>query len=149
MGEGITGEVAAVAHRCWCEAMARSGWRPGPYDERARTHDALRPFGSLDPEDRRLALEAIRDLGLVRVLEEAMDYPRGPDRRFAASEMRAGLPVAIVPAPGAPICAAGGDRGVIESWELDADGALRLIRVRWPGGELSEHAPEARELRRV
>ncbi len=141
-------EVAAAAHRCWCDHMAAHGWRYGPrYDEAARTHDALRPFEALDRHDRRLTLAAVRATELVRLLAAAVDYPRGPDREFTVEEMRVGLPVAMVPAPGEE--AAEGERGVVESWETDKEGELRLIRVRWPEGELSEHYPGARELRRV
>ncbi len=146
--DDLESEVAAAAHRWWCDHMAADGWRYGPrYDEAARTHDALRPFEALDRHDRRLALNAVRAMDLARLLAGAVDYPRGPDREFTVEEMRAGLPVAMVPTPGEEEAEA--DRGVVESWETDAEGDLRLIRVRWPDGEVSEHHPAARELRRV
>ncbi len=146
--DDLESEVAAAAHRCWCDRMAADGWRYGPrYDEAARTHDALRPFEALDRHDRRLTLNGVRAMELARLLAGAVDYPRGPDREFTIEEMRAGLPVAMVPAPGDE--GVESDRGLVESWETDAGGALRLIRVRWPDGELSEHHPAARELQRV
>ena len=47
-----TDELAAMAHRLWCEHMTDTGWRFGPaYDPEARTHDALVPFGRLAPHD--------------------------------------------------------------------------------------------------
>lgn len=146
--EELESEVAAVAHRCWCDRMAAHGWRYGPrYDEGERTHDALRPFEALDRHDRRLTLAAVRSMELARLLAAAVDYPRGPDREFTVEEMRAGLPVAMIPAPGEEEAVA--DRGLVESWETDEEGDLRLIRVRWPGGEVSEHHPAAREVRRL
>ncbi len=128
--------------------MAAEGWRYGErYDEGARTHDALRAFEQLDADDRRMAVEDVRARELVDLLESAIEYPRGPDREFLAREMRVGLPVGLV-TPGAQDRVI--DRGVVESWEVDgATGVLRLIRVRWADGELSEHHPAARELSRV
>lgn len=144
----LESEVAAAAHRCWCDHMAAHGWRYGPrYDEAARTHDALRPFEALDRHDRRLTLGAVRATELARLLAAAIDYPRGPDREFTVEEMRVGLPVAMVSAPGDDEGVA--DRGVVESWETDQEGELRVIRVRWADGERSEHHPGARELRRA
>jgi RyR domain len=146
--DDVESEVAAAAHRCWCDHMAAAGWQYGPrYDEAARTHDALRPFAALGRHDRRLTLSAVRAMELARLLAGAVDYPRGPDREFTVEEMRAGLPIAMVPAPGDE--GVESDRGVVESWETDAAGDLRLIRVRWADGEVAQHDPAARELRRV
>jgi SAM-dependent methyltransferase len=46
-------EIAPAAHRCWCKRMLAEGWRPGQrLDPKARTHDTLRPYRDLLPEDR-------------------------------------------------------------------------------------------------
>ncbi len=79
--EGVEGDLAAVAHRCWCERLQREGWRYGPYDEAARTHDALRPFQALPEEDRRWAIESVRAFQMADALARAIeDYPRGAER---------------------------------------------------------------------
>ncbi|CAG0985581.1 hypothetical protein PHYC_02004 [Phycisphaerales bacterium] len=133
---------AALAHQVWCERMQRAGWRYGPaYNETERTHDALVPFEKLPASDRRSTRAAILALEVEDLVFESIEYPRGPDREFTLSEMRVGLPVQCEPGP---------EIGKIVSWETDpGDEALRLIRVRWPDGSLSEHFPPERELRRL
>ncbi len=146
--KGVSAELAAIAHRLWCEEMTAASWRRGPaYDEAERTHDAMVPFEELSRHDRRLAIRAVEYSEIADELVRLISYPRGPDREFAVEEMRPGLQVAMVPGPDE--VASEADRGLVESWELDGEGELSLIRVRWPDGELSEHHPIARELRRV
>lgn len=140
-------ELAAVAHRLWCEDMVTDGWRHGPrFDEAERTHDALVPFDQLGRHDRRHAVLAVECSGIAERLADLIDHPRGPDREFTTEEMRTELPVTLSPRQGE---AAPAERGAIVSWETDEGGDLRLIRVRWSDGDLSEHHPAARELRRV
>ena len=142
MPTSIAVELAALAHRAWCEQMFAASWRYGPvFDKAAMTHDALVPFEQLPRLDRRRSLRVIEGSGLAKQMVKLIDYPRGPDQEFAIEEMRVGLPVALPDTPS--------ERGAVESWETDAEGELRLIRVRWPDGDLSEHAPVAGELRRV
>jgi RyR domain len=144
----VSAELAAIAHRLWCDRMAATSWRYGTtYDERDRAHDAMVPFESLDSHEQRRAIRAVEYAGIADQLVRLIDHRRGPDREFTVKEMRAGLAVESVPSPDEPPAAA--DRGAIESWEVDAEGELTLIRVRWADGEVSEHLPAARELRRV
>lgn len=145
---GVFAELAAIAHRLWCEQMAASSWRSGSiYDERNHTHDAMVPFENLNRHDRRRAIRAVEYAGVADQLVRLIDHQRGPDREFTVEEVRVGLPVEFTESPGTPRPDA--ERGSVESWETDDEGDLRLIRVRWPDGELSEHHPVARELRRV
>lgn len=150
--------LAAVAHRCWCASMAEGGWHPGGYDPQRRTHDALVAFEHLPDRDRRATCQAIEALELDRMLAGAVEYDRGPCREFVLGELRPGLPVVWADSDPAPPSAPhrgpgeqdASDRGVVESWEVDpGTGGLALIRVRWASGELSEHYPSERELRRV
>ncbi|MFN0133903.1 MAG: hypothetical protein ACKVW3_15410 [Phycisphaerales bacterium] len=140
-------QAAAVAHEAWRSHMEHEGWRSGPYDAAARTHDALVPFERLDPRDHRRACVAIEAEGAVEWLAGLVRYTRGPGREFAAHELKPGLPV-VLGAPGGE-GSAGNEVGRVESWDLDHSGALRVIRVRWPNGAQSEHFPAEQDLRRA
>ena len=145
-------ELARIAHRLWCDSMLGQGWRSGlVYDEAHRVHDAIVDFDKLTPLDRHHTLIAIESLGIERQLERAVEYPRGPAREFSAEEMRRGLPVGLAcSSDGAGGRPSGQERGLVESWEIEpATGLLKLIRVRWADGTLSEHFPSERELRRL
>lgn len=143
--------AASLTHEAWRRRMEREGWRPGPYDPEARTHDALVPFERLDPRDRRRTRVAIEAEGVVEWLAGLVRYTRGPGREFAAHELKPGLPVALGAPGGEGPAGDDSDRevGSVESWELDDRGELRVIRVRWPNGVRSEHFPAEQDLRRM
>lgn len=131
-------KIARLAHELWCERLRREGWRPGPFDAAAKTHDALVPFEQLHPADARSTRAGVEALDIPALLEQAVDYPRGPDREFIPEELRQGLVVES---------SDGACRGQVESWTISA-GALTNIRVRWSDGEVIDHFPPERELRR-
>lgn len=141
--------LTRLAHEYWRRRMGAAGWRPGRrYDEAQRTHDALVPFDELSAHDRRLARVAVRAREIEPLLEDAVDHDRGPEREFAPEEMKVGLPVAWARNLRFDDPAIAALTGEIVSWEVGADGGLSLIRVRWADGEVSEHLPSERELRR-
>ncbi len=145
--KGAMVELAVIAHQLWCEQMAALSWQRGPdYDECRRIHDALVPFQDLGRHDQRRAIRAVECAEIADRLARLIDHQRGPDRELTIEEMRVGFAVAIVGSPGEE---PPDERGEVESWETDDEGELRLVRVRWPDGEVSEHHPVARELRRV
>lgn len=135
-------KLADAAHEAWRQRMLADGWTHGSvYNAEAHIHDALVPFLALDEDDRDTALLNAEGLELEERLAKAVDYPRGPDRPFTRREMKNGLAVEDV---------ADGTRGQIISWTTHPrTGRLELIRVKWPDGEISEHAPAERTLRRV
>lgn len=138
--------IAAVAHEAWRRRMTYAGWVAGShYSEPGKVHDALVPFEELNPADRRATLSSVRLEKMEAKLAALVEYPREPDRPFTLEEMRPGLSVtsAIEAGP------ASTEHGVVESWEADEDGTLRMIQVRWDDGDLTEHHPAARELRRA
>lgn len=136
----FTNDLATLAHRLWCESMRRSGWRYGPaFDEDARTHDAMVPFDQLAPHEARSTRMAIVSETIEEHLLALMEYPRGPDREFAADEMRVGLVVEDSDT---------GEPGIVQSWTFAVDGALDLIVVRWADGEETEIFPPERSIRR-
>lgn len=145
--------LAAVAHQLWCEGMTGTGWKAGPaYNEAAREHDAIVPFAHLSPVDQKDLLRVARDHAgpLVR----SIDYPRGPDREFSADEMRVGLPVGWAEhvASDDPSVDLAAELGTVVEWECSpppVQRTLKRIRVRWPGGDVRDHIPCLRELRRV
>lgn len=140
-------KLAAIAHELWREQMLRDGWKHGPaFDRERRTHDALVPFERLSPQDRRHACLGIECAELERQLVFTIVYQRGPDREFAAEELRPGLEVGLCD-PAQPD-GLSGIRGVVERWQADAQGEL-VIFVRWSTGELSEHLACERELVRL
>lgn len=141
--------LAHLAHDLWRRRMRRKGWRYGPsFDEGRKTHDAMVPFDALSRHDRSMVIEAVRALDIEPLLERAVDHDRGPEREFSAEEMAVGLRVGW----------AGGIRfedpseaemtGEIVGWELEGED-LALIRVRWSDGEVQEHLPAERDLRRL
>lgn len=151
--DATTRELAKLAHTLWCREMAARGWKHGDsFDAEQRTHDALVPFDRLNIHDQNNAIAIVRSEEIEERLAHAMDYPRGPDRPFTPEEMRVGLPVGWAasvkfkePGPNSPA-----DIGTVVAWEVDADsGELSLIRVRWPGGDIYEHYPSLRDLRRL
>jgi len=137
-------ELAALAHRLWCERMAALGWRSGPtYDEERRTHDALVPFEELGPVDQRSTALGVPGTEIVEMLRDIPGYTRGVSREFALQELRFGLHVTFT-----------GNRreqGTVESWEADPDwpGCVRSITVRWESGEVIVHPAAECEVARV
>lgn len=152
MPTNVTAELAAVAHRIWCDRMLADGWRYADrYSETERTHDALVPFDRLDRRDQRAARLGIVAEELEPRLASAIRYSRGPNREFLVEEMLQGRRVVFCPhmrSP-APEQVTGADIGTVESWDVDDDGELDLIRVRWPDGQVVEHAPGLLELARL
>lgn len=138
--------LAGIAHRCWCAKMLRSGWRHGAYSPEERTHDALVAFEELSRRDQREARLAVELLHLDRSLFSEIRYDRGPAREFLLEDMQVGLKVAMNDGDSSKPA----DRGQIESWQSEPDsGELLKITVRWETGEVSEHYPGERELRRL
>jgi hypothetical protein len=136
-------DLAAIAHRLWCEEMISEGWRPGPFDLDKHTHDALVAFDQLGVIDRHNTVVGVDSLEIVEHLRSVVEYPRGDDREFAAEELSVGLRVAFADEPGI--------FGTVEAWEEDPQwpGCLRTITVQWDSGERNVHAAAERELRRV
>lgn len=84
--------LASIIHDLWRESLADDGWTySGTFSEEARTHDALVPFASLAPLDRRDMIELAQTWADTLVAE--VEYQRGDDREFAASELVQGMPV--------------------------------------------------------
>jgi hypothetical protein len=127
--------------------MEAEGWRHGPeFDECARRHDALALFESLDRRDRRSALIGVLADELEQRLAGAIVYERGPDREMLIEEMEPGLRVGL---GGARMAAEEREvLGRILDWRTGADGELAEIRVKWDDGEVTDHHPADRELRR-
>jgi hypothetical protein len=127
--------------------MRHQGWSTGErWDPDRRTHDALVPFERLGEEDRQTVLAAVRLEKLQERLAGMVDYPRGPERPLVIAEMKMGLRVlADSSAPNIPA-----PMGRVIGWETSpSSGGLELVRVRWENGQVTRHAPLARELRRV
>jgi hypothetical protein len=147
-----TERLAGIAHDLWREDLERRGWRPGRYDPGAKTHDALVPFDCLGKHDRRQALLGIQALELEQELIDSIWYERGPARCFTAEEMCEGFPVTTNPEGIARETHPSADRpaetGEVIGWEIDDEGWLCAVAVRWSDGSISEHHPAARELRR-
>ncbi|MGD9691168.1 MAG: hypothetical protein AB7K52_15875 [Phycisphaerales bacterium] len=143
--------IAALAHACWCASRRAEGWKRGRFDPESRTHDALRAFERLMPEDRELIATAVESGEMPRLLAELVDLPRGPERPFTTRELRRGQPVGLaadvrVDQPGI----SRRDIGRVHGWESQAGSVFpRSISVRWPGGDITRHAPLDRDLRRV
>lgn len=140
--------LAEAAHELWRDTMLGNGWRPADrYDEAEHLHDALVPFCELLPLDRREALLAARSLADQVVAEIA--YQRGDDREFTVLDVVAGQPVTLSDGgrfEGEPR----ESLGEVISWEAEPESPfLSLIRVKWNSGDITEHAPSLRELRRV
>lgn len=141
--------LAALAHDAWCRLQHGRGWVRGPaYDVEHRMHDALVPFDRLSRVDRDTALACVRAslAEIEQVLVDAIRYTGGPARIFTLEEMRVGLAVAWADGVN------GGEppqgHGEVVSWEHEGS-SLRVIRVRWPDGRVSEHFPSEGELRRL
>jgi RyR domain len=142
-------EICRVAHLCWSEKMRRDGWHgSNQFDAHDRKHDALVPFEQLSRRDRRALRIIVVAEEFERQLADAVEYERGPDRVFLVEEMAVGLRVGLA----AVDTTSRHDDvlGVIVDWQTDGDtGELDSIRVRWDDGDVTNHHPEARELRHV
>lgn len=132
-------EIARQAHACWCQSMHQQGWRPGGYDERAQTHDAMIPFDQLHKRDRLATLRAAR-YDAVEELAALVRYGRGPDRDFVLDEMKVGLLVVSADEQA--------EKGRVVDWLVDEEGELERIIVSWDDGGTSEHAAFSGELAR-
>jgi hypothetical protein len=134
-------EIAALAHRLWCERMNAKGWTYGAeYSAARRMHDALVPFSSLSSRDQRDTVLGVMSLELIDSLQEMVDYPRGPDRELSTDELRVGM--RVMPPDNAV------EYGTVLSWEPDPDwpGSVLTIRVRWVSGDIIDHPAAGREI---
>jgi len=135
--------LARAAHGEWRRRMLSAGWSPGDrYDADRRTHPAVRPYEEIAPYWRR---QLIRYIASERRAEELIDdvelvlgTPEG-----TVGDVRVGMRVTFDNASG--------DVGTIESWDLadEESGALDIIRVRWPSGNVEEYHPAEHALARV
>ncbi|MDQ7014623.1 MAG: RyR domain-containing protein [Planctomycetota bacterium] len=142
--------LAELAHDLWRDRMEQSGWSCATdFNPRTKHHDALVPFGELQPHDHQQAVLGVQAMDCLQQLADSIDYQRGPDRVFILGEMREGLrvvhndpsePSRARPTPNEP--------GHIIEWKSET-GQLRSICVRWADGSTSEHHPAAGELRRL
>lgn len=138
----VSEKLADAAHEAWRIRMLAEGWKLGTvFDRQALVHDALVPFSKLDDEDRWTAIQIVEGMRLEERLAQAIEYSRGADRILMASEMRVGLVVQSAFDP---------EQGTVVSWETNPrTGRLEIVRVEWSDGEVTEHAPAERELKRV
>lgn len=151
--DAITRDLARAAHALWCRKMVACGWTYGEvFDQEQCTHDALVPFDRLNIHDQNNAIVLIQSEEIEERLARLLDYPRGPDRPFTPEEMRVGLPVGWATSVKFtdPLRNAADEVGTVMSWQVDeATGELSVIRIRWPGGDVNEHYPSQRDLRRL
>lgn len=152
MSEDTLNDLAAVAHRLWCARMLSNGWTYADrFDAALHTHDALVPFTRLERRDQRAARLGVLAEELESRLISAIRYSRGPNREFLIEEVVKGRKVAFCPNMKPPPRASVQQEGVgeIDSWTVDSDGELDLIRVRWPDGQVTDHVPGLLELARL
>lgn len=152
MATGTIQDLAAVAHHMWCDQMRATGWTYADhFDEAARTHDALVPFERLDRRDQRAAQRGVLAEELKPRLINAIRYSRGSNREFLTEEVQRGRQVVFCPRLKPPPAAAvqPGDIGEIDSWTVNGDGDLDLIRVKWRDGRIVEYVPALLELARL
>ncbi len=144
-------QIAAIAHRLWCERMKSEGWR---YGDRVciddRTHDALVPFDRLSEADQIAARRSVQCMELEHRLAEEISYARGPNRDYVLEDMKVGLRAVFCPdfRPPAMERVPQNERGEVEGWEC-LDGELESVRVRWADGSCGEYAANSGELARL
>lgn len=144
-------QIAAIAHRLWCERMKSEGWR---YGDRAcledQTHDALVPFERLSEADRIAARRAIQCMELDDKLVGEISYARGPNRDYVLADMKVGLRVVFCPEFREPAMdeVPSNEKGEVESWEC-VDNELESIVVRWADGSCGEYPANSGELARL
>jgi hypothetical protein len=139
--------LARVAHHLWTERMLLEGWRLGDdYSAELKTHDALVPFDRLRRRDRLIAQVNLECAELTEQLIKLAAPDRSPEAPFGVEDLHVGLRVGWGGPDGAeaPI-----EPGVVESWEVDDEGDVTSITVRWAGGRVEEFNPFERLLHRL
>lgn len=141
-------QLANAAHVVWCTAMQAQGWSGGErFDEAAMLHDGLRPFAELGALDRRNAIHAAERM--VQTVLSEYQLPRGDDQEFTAEDIQLGQPVKLVPGSHRP-GSSDEEVGRIMSWECEPGSVLlHSITVEWGDGDITEHIPALRDLRRI
>ncbi len=139
-------ELAKAGHRVWCEQMLQAGWSPGEsYDPQSMTHDALVVFDELRRIDQTVAMTKLQVEDMPRRIASLVEPDRSATRVFGVDEITRGLPVGYAGSSSTPPR----EPGRIDSWEIDDDGELSLIRVIWADGRLEEFDPFEMVLRRL
>ncbi|MBX3322245.1 MAG: hypothetical protein KF757_04570 [Phycisphaeraceae bacterium] len=148
MNSIVLDHIALAAHELWVLRMRSGGWRFGDhYDAAARTHDAIQSFLTLGERDQRHARQSVEASGAVAILEQCLDYPRGPHAATVWLDLVEGQRVRLINADLVEGCRIEKhDLGMIESIITDSAGQRTLVRVRWPSGDLTEHAPGDNDL---
>ncbi len=132
----LADEIAALAHRCWCRRMLQEGWLPGPsLDPAAKTHDALRPYGDLSPEDRARLRQCVTYDAVAESLDQSIAFAL-EKRELAARDLVVGMRVRQV--NGDP-----DEVGTVVAWSLcpSEPVLLNLITVKWLSGDVGEYCP--------
>lgn len=144
-------QIAAIAHRLWCEQMKSQGWRYGDrVNVEDRIHDALVPFDRLGEGDRIAARRSIQCMELEHQLAREISYSRGPNRDFVLDEMKIGLRVVFCPDFVTPPLkeVPPNEVGEVEGWRCSDDAELDTIRVLWADGSSGEYPANSGELAR-
>jgi hypothetical protein len=134
--------IAAATHACWCKRMLEDGWRAEDVrDDRAKIHDAIRPYDQLpEPSRARLRRQARFDR-FEEALADAGEHALMP-QEITAGDIYVGMRVRFADDDET------GAVGRVVSWEVDADEAelLDSISVEWPDGEVGVYSPLEQEL---
>ncbi len=144
-------QIAAIAHRLWCERMKSEGWRYGDrVNLEDRTHDALVTFDRLDESDRIAARRSIQCMELEHQLAREISYARGPNRDYVLDEMKIGIKVVFCPdfmvlsleevLPN--------EVGEVEGWHCSESAELDTIRVLWADGSSGDYPANSGDLAR-
>jgi hypothetical protein len=139
--------LARVVHRLWTERMLSEGWRLGDdYCAESKTHDSLVPFDHLPRRDRLVAQVNLECAELIDHLVKLVAPDRTPDAPFGVEDLHVGLTVGAADVREADAPA---EPGVVESWEVDDDGDVTEITVRWADGSIEEFNAFERLIRRL
>jgi hypothetical protein len=142
-------ELAATAHRLWCEAKLADGWRyDDEYNPYKKTHDALVPYDQLSEVDRRSARIGIECAEIIDMLPISIDYARGANRDFTEDELFIGMRVVLCPKSEPPDPVPPEDIGEVVDWVMRED-ELEAIIVQWKDGEKVDYAANSGELARL
>lgn len=136
----LADEIAALAHRCWCKRMLEAGWRPGKLlDPAAKTHDAIRPYQDITPEDRARMRQCVTNEPMAEWLAKSIDIVL-TDRELSARDLFVGMRVRQVDGDPEEI-------GTVLSWTFSPSepDLLDLITVEWRNGEVCEYSPAEHE----
>lgn len=102
----------------------------------------MAPWDQLSAEDRAEIIWALEIAGISAQLAALVERARANWRPFRPGDLALGQRVVHADVPS--------DVGSIESWELETgQAAVRIIRVRWDDGSVTEHHPCEGELLRL